>query len=85
MTRRRSEDAIQRAVFEHLRARPARGVFCFHVPNGGYRSRTEAAILKGIGVTPGVPDVIAIRGGESLRARTEGTRASVAHSSALTE
>jgi len=31
------EDAIQRAVFEHIVARAAPGVFAFHVPNGGYR------------------------------------------------
>jgi hypothetical protein len=58
MTRRRPEQAVQR--FEHLRIRGARGVFAFHVPNGGARSPIEAKILKGQGVVPGVPDVIAI-------------------------
>jgi hypothetical protein len=38
-------------------------VFAFHVPNGGARRPIEAAILKGLGVVPGVPDVIAIKGG----------------------
>jgi hypothetical protein len=33
--RNRPEQAIQRAVFAHLGARPAPGVFAFHVPNGG--------------------------------------------------
>jgi hypothetical protein len=47
--RRRPEDAIQRAVFQHLRARAAPGVFAFHVPNGGYRKPVEAAIMKGLG------------------------------------
>lgn len=68
MTRRRSarpEDAIQRAVFEHLRTRPAPGVFAFHVPNGGKRKPIEAAIMKGLGVTAGVPDVIAIKDGRA--------------------
>jgi hypothetical protein len=64
MKRRRPEDEIQRAVFQHLAARPAQGVFAFHVPNGGQRSPIEAAILKGLGVKAGVPDVIAIRQGQ---------------------
>jgi len=37
----------------------------FHVPNGGKRSPIEAAILKGLGVTAGVPDIIAIRAGHA--------------------
>lgn len=60
---RRDEQAIQRTVFQHLAARPATGTFAFHVPNGGARSRTEAAILKGLGVVAGVPDIIAVRDG----------------------
>src|SRR2546421_721721 len=45
--------------------RAAPGVFAFHVPNGGWRSSTEAAILKGVGVRAGVPDVLAIRQGQT--------------------
>lgn len=60
---RRPEQSIQRAVFSHLRTRPAKGVFAFHPANGGWRSKVEAAILKTCGVIPGVPDVIAIKGG----------------------
>ena len=48
-------------VFQHLRLRPTAGIFCFHVPNGGARRPIEAAVLKGLGVTAGVPDVIAIK------------------------
>jgi hypothetical protein len=58
--RRRPEDAIQRAVFQHLRARAAPNVFAFHPANGGYRKPIEAAIMKGMGVVSGVPDLIAI-------------------------
>jgi hypothetical protein len=67
MTRRRRhpEDDIQRAVFEHLAVRGASDVFAFHPANGGWRSRIEAAILKGLGVRPGVPDVIAIKAGRA--------------------
>src|SRR5262245_50676673 len=68
MTRRRSarpEDIIQRAVIKHLRTRPAPGVFAFHVPNGGKRKPIEAAILTGLGVVAGVPDIFAIRAGHA--------------------
>jgi hypothetical protein len=58
--RARPEAAIQRAVFQHLRARGANGLFAFHPANGGYRKPVEAAILKGLGVVAGVPDVVAI-------------------------
>jgi hypothetical protein len=78
MTRRaRPETAIQRAVFEHLRKRAAPGVFAFHVPNGGFRKPVEAAILKGLGVVAGVPDVIAIHNGRvfAIELKAEGGRA----------
>jgi hypothetical protein len=67
------EDAIQRAVFDHLRWRAAPGVFAFHVPNGGKRSVTEAAIFKGLGARAGVPDVIVIHRGRcyALELKTE--------------
>jgi hypothetical protein len=61
---RRPEQAIQRSVFAHIRARAYPSVFAFAVPNGGYRRKTEAAILKGMGVRAGVPDLILIHGGE---------------------
>ena len=60
---RPSEQEIQRAVFQHIRARGVPGLFSFHVPNGGYRRRTEAAILNGLGVVAGVPDILAIHQG----------------------
>jgi hypothetical protein len=64
MTRRaQPEAAIQRAVFAHFRARSAPGVFAFHPANGGYRRPIEAKILQGLGVTSGVPDVIAVKDG----------------------
>lgn len=74
---RRIEDQIQRAVFQHIRARGAPGVFAFHVPNGGYRKPREGAILKGLGVTPGVPDVIIIHKGRAygLELKAPGGRA----------
>src|SRR5262249_40695823 len=53
--RQRPEAAIQRAVFQHLRARGAPGVFAFHPANGGYRKPVEAALLKGLRVVARVP------------------------------
>ena len=80
MTRRRPEQAIQRAVFQHLAGRPARGVFAFHPANGGMRSPIEAAILRGLGVVAGVPNIIAIRDGQAfaLELKAEGGRLSAA-------
>ena len=66
--RRVMEQRIQRAVFEHLAIRAASTVFAFHPANGGWRSRVEAAILKGMGVRAGVPDIIAIKDARCLRA-----------------
>jgi hypothetical protein len=73
----RPEQLIQRTVFDHLRTRAAPGVFAFHVPNGGYRKPIEAAIMKGLGVKAGVPDVIAIHQGRvyGLELKAEGGRA----------
>jgi hypothetical protein len=75
--RRPPEDAIQRAVFQHLRARAAPGVFAFHPANGGYRKPVEAAIMKGLGVVAGVPDVIVIHEGRcyALEIKAPGGRA----------
>ena len=56
--RRRPEDAIQRAVFQHIKARGVAGLVAIHVPLGGYRKPVEAKILQGLGVTAGVPDVL---------------------------
>lgn len=34
-----------------------KGVPCFAIPNGGYRTKAEAAKLKAEGVSAGVPDL----------------------------
>jgi hypothetical protein len=78
MSRRaQPETAIQRAVFAHIRARAAPGVFAFHPANGGYRKPIEAAIMKGLGVVAGVPDVIVIHEGccYALEIKAPGGRA----------
>lgn len=55
-----TEQEIQRAVFAHIRSRGAPDIFAFHPANGGYRRPIEAAILKGMGLKSGVPDIIII-------------------------
>lgn len=59
--RARPEDAIQRAVFQHLKIRSAPGVIAWHTPSGGFRKPAEASILKGLGVKAGVSDIFAVR------------------------
>ena len=78
MPRRRPEDAIQRAVFQHIRARGVPGLVAIHVPNGGYRKPVEARIMKGLGVTAGTPDVLAWHDGRAfaLEIKSEAGRAS---------
>jgi hypothetical protein len=72
--RARPEQIIQRAVFDHLCTRAAPRVFAFHPANGGYRKPIEAAIMKGLGVKAGVPDVSAIHQGRvyGLELKAEG-------------
>ena len=61
MPRRRQEEmAIQKLVFAHIAARSYPDVIAWHTPLGGYRRRIEAAILKGAGVKPGIPDICAL-------------------------
>ena len=82
--RNRPEDMIQRALFEHLRVRSAPGTFAFHPANGGARSPIEGAILKGLGVRAGVPDLIAVRDGRTyaLEIKRPGGRLTAAQDAA---
>ena len=62
----RIESSLQRACVAWFRVQyRSRADMLFAVPNGGGRSRVEAAIMKGEGVTPGVADLILLepRGG----------------------
>jgi len=67
----RSRAQIQRPVFDE-----APRVFAFHPANGGYRKPIDAAVLKGPGVSAGVPDVIAGHEGRcyGLEAKALGNR-----------
>ena len=56
---RHEESNLQRACIRWFRLQyPKFAKVCFAVPNGGWRNRREAGILKAEGVTPGVADVI---------------------------
>lgn len=48
------EDVLQRMAINYLKAK---GLDAIHVPNGGSRKKVEAAILKGLGVKAGFPDI----------------------------
>lgn len=77
---RLSEQDIQRALFQHIAARGVPGLFAFHPANGGWRTRTEGAILKGAGVVAGVPDIILINAGRvfGLELKADGGKLSTA-------
>jgi hypothetical protein len=51
----------------------------FHCPNGGKRRKVEAAIMKGLGVRPGVSDLILLRNGHAyaLELKADGGRPTV--------
>jgi len=65
MRRQRPEDKLQRGVIAHLHARGVPNIFFFHVPNGGQRSKIEAAILSGLGVRAGAPDLFIVANGRT--------------------
>jgi hypothetical protein len=58
-TVRRPEEQLHRAVVQLLQVYQSRGLLTFcHVPNGGWRKPIEAAALKAMSTTPGVPDLL---------------------------
>jgi hypothetical protein len=58
-----SENAIQRAVFAHIRVRGVHDVFAFHPRNGGQDQSRLAGINNGLSVIGGVPDIVIIKAG----------------------
>lgn len=56
----RIEQELQRYAVDALAVLYPAGVV-FHIPNGGKRGKIEAAILKGMGVKAGVPDLCIVR------------------------
>ena len=55
---RHLETQLQISVVHYLRHALPEGILYFHTPNGGVRDKREAAKLKAMGVTAGVPDLI---------------------------
>lgn len=56
---KRVEQDMQRAVIHHLRARGVPGLLYWHTPQGAhYSSRVQGAIMHGLGVMPGVADLL---------------------------
>jgi len=79
MTRRRNpETALQCTVVEHLHVRGIPGLIYWHTPNGGYRSKSEAAIFKAMGVKAGVSDLLLFHAGRlyCLELKVQGGRLS---------
>jgi hypothetical protein len=64
--RKRPEQLIQRALVERLAWQRPAGVWFCHVANGGYRRPTEAAIMAGLGVRRGAPDLLFIVAGRTF-------------------
>jgi hypothetical protein len=64
--RNRPEEILHRALASHLTIRPAPNIYWLHVPNGGWRSKTEAKILKSMGVRKGTPDLLLCRAGKLI-------------------
>jgi hypothetical protein len=60
---------LQIAVFEHLRRRPAPGVFAWHAKNGGVHqaSAPQRKLNAARGVVSGMPDVMIIRDAKPCR------------------
>ena len=62
-----AETKLQIAVIELLEAAKVPGVVYWHTPNGGRRSKREAATFKAMGVRAGVVDLIISQPGGVMR------------------
>lgn len=63
MRRDYREAPLHIAIFEYLGLVLIPPTFAFHIPNGGYRLKREAAELKRMGVRAGMPDCNIIHDG----------------------
>jgi hypothetical protein len=80
MRRQRPEQIVHKAVVAHLLARGERGCVWWHCPNGGARSKVEAAIFAGLGVKAGVADLCILHDGRfyALELKAPGGRSTAA-------
>ena len=63
MKRSRREQALHRAAARYLDLALPDSAVWSHPANGGWRIRKEAAIFSGLGVKPGIPDIIIVHAG----------------------
>jgi hypothetical protein len=84
--RARPEQLVHKAVVAHLKTRAVAGLVFLHPANGGARTAIEGAILKGLGVVAGAPDLILFHGGKSfaIELKTEDGRVTEAQVEMLT-
>jgi hypothetical protein len=61
---KRPEQQIHQAVVAHLNLRAEPNVFFWHTPNEGKRGWVNAAALKAMGMTAGVPDLLVLKAGQ---------------------
>lgn len=59
-----SETQIHIAVMDHIRYRGRKDAVAWHTPNGGSRDKREAAKLKAMGTTAGIPDILILMNGK---------------------
>ncbi len=82
-----SELQIHIAVIQHLKYRARKGIVYFHAANGERREARDAAKLKAMGVTPGIPDLVLIANGKTygLELKTSKGRISPEQKSMLSQ
>jgi hypothetical protein len=74
-----SELQIHQGVIQHIKLRGVPGLVYWHSPQGAfYGSKRQGAMLKSMGVRPGVSDLILVHGGKiyALELKAPGGRAS---------
>ena len=64
--RRHPEDDFQRQLVAFLQVALPHDALYLHVPNGGLRSKRQAARLSGLGVRAGCPDLLIVHRGRAL-------------------
>lgn len=65
IVRARPEQSLHQQVAQFLSVALGTQAMFFHIPNGGRRSRVEAAIFKSLGVKAGMPDICILDTGEA--------------------
>ncbi len=72
--RSRPEQELQISVVRDLRRLLPNDAIIFAIPNGGWRSRTEAAIMQGMGTLAGIPDLAICHQGETVFIELKGPK-----------